>query len=85
MLPGAAVSAQKRDYSTKDLSYWVRYWNAINLQEGTMDKPIEFYYTETFPIRSPALLRCAIVEPRCIPALCMFFYFSFCLLPCRAI
>jgi hypothetical protein len=72
MLPGAAVSEQKRNYGTKDLSDWIRYWNAVNVQEGTMEKPIEFYYTDNFPIRSPTLLRCAIVDPSCIPALCTF-------------
>jgi hypothetical protein len=72
MLPSTAVSVQKRNYSEKDLRDWVRYWNAVNVQDHTMEKPIEFHYTDTFPIRSPTLLRCAIVDPACIPALCTF-------------
>ncbi|OCK83773.1 protein disulfide with oxidoreductase activity [Lepidopterella palustris CBS 459.81] len=69
MLPMAAVSEQKRKYGIKDLSDWVRYWNAVNLQEHTMEKPIEFLHPDVFPIRSPTLLRCAIVDPSCIPVL----------------
>jgi hypothetical protein len=76
MLPAAAVSEQKRNYGNKDLFDWVRYWNAINVQEHTMEKPIEFRYPDKFPIRSPTLLRCAIVDPSCIPVLCMLRSYS---------
>jgi hypothetical protein len=75
MVPMAAVSEQKRDYGTKDLSDWVRYWNAVNIQEHTLEKPIEFLYPDIFPIRSPTLLRCAIVDPTCIPVICTLISF----------
>jgi hypothetical protein len=73
MMPAAVLSEQKRNYGTKDLFDWVQYWNTVNTEERTMEKPIDFHYPTIFPIRSPALLRCAIVDPSCIPALCMPF------------
>jgi hypothetical protein len=54
----------------KDLSDWVRYWNAVNAQTGSNDKPIEFKWPDQFPIRSPTVLRCAMVEPKLTAMLC---------------
>lgn len=64
-----AVSEQKRKYGDLDMHDWLRYWNAVDAQEHTMDKPIAFQFPDAFPIRSPTLLRCAIVDPSCIPVL----------------
>ncbi|KAF2416199.1 protein disulfide [Tothia fuscella] len=69
MMPMMAVSEQKRNQGYLDMVDWVRYWNAVHGQERTMDKRIEFRFTDTFPIRSPVLLRCAIVDPGCIPVI----------------
>jgi 2-hydroxychromene-2-carboxylate isomerase len=69
MMPMLAVSEQKRNHGNLDMHDWPRYWNAVNAQEHTMDKPIEFRFPDVFPIRSPTLLRCAIVDPSCIPVL----------------
>jgi hypothetical protein len=66
----SAVSAQKAIYSRQDHADWVRFWNSVNEQEGRPDKPIEFHWADIFPIRTPAVLRCAIVEPTCVAALC---------------
>jgi 2-hydroxychromene-2-carboxylate isomerase len=69
MMPMMAVSEQKRNYGNLDMHDWPRYWNAVHAQEHTMEKPIEFRFPDVFPIRSPTLLRCAIVDPSCIPVL----------------
>jgi hypothetical protein len=71
MMPALAYSEQRRKYSELDMADWPRYWNAVNAQEHTMEKPIEFRFTDKFPIRSPSLLRCAIADPSCISVLCM--------------
>jgi hypothetical protein len=70
IVPMLVVSEQKRTYSNQDLRDWVRHWNALNTQEKT-NRPINFRFPDTFPIRSPTLLRCAIVEPSLTPLLCM--------------
>ncbi|TID16457.1 protein disulfide [Venturia nashicola] len=67
--PMSVLSEQKRNYANLDISDWPRLWNAVDAQEHTMDKPIEFRFPEKFPIRTPTLLRCAIVDPSCIPVL----------------
>jgi hypothetical protein len=72
MVPTAVVSEQKRDQGNKDLHDWVRYWNVVNSQEQNSSKSIDFSYPTVFPIRSPTLLRCAIVDPSCIPTICGF-------------
>jgi 2-hydroxychromene-2-carboxylate isomerase len=69
MMPMLALSEQKRKYGNLDMQDWPRYWNAVNTQEQTMDKPIEFRFPDVFPIRSPTLLRCAIVDSSCIPVI----------------
>ena len=70
MLPMMAISEQKRSYMDQDLTDWVSFWNAVNEQEGSPDKPIDFHWPTIFPIRSPTILRCAIVDPSCVPLLC---------------
>lgn len=68
-LPMAAVSDSKRLYSQWDHVCWTRWWNAINVQEGRPNKNIDFYWADIFPIRTPTVLRAALVEPRLVDAL----------------
>lgn len=74
MVPMMAISQVKRNYNNLDLADWVRYWNAVNAQDHTMDKSIQLRFPDLFPIRSPTLLRCAIVDPKCVPAICKLRY-----------
>lgn len=69
-LPMSAVSTQKALWSRQDHSDWVRFWNAVNAQEGGLDKEIRFHWADIFPIRTPTVLRCAHVDPSCVPLLC---------------
>lgn len=62
-LPMAAISEQKRNYSSLDHQDWVRWWNAVNEQEGRPDKTIDFKWASKFPIRTPTVLRAVLVEP----------------------
>jgi hypothetical protein len=66
------ISPQKRAYTRQDQADWVRHWNAINNQEKGPEKPIKLRFPDIFPIRSPMLLRVAMVEPKTIPVLCTF-------------
>jgi hypothetical protein len=66
------ISPQKQAYTRQDQADWVRHWNAINSQEKGLEKPIKLRFPDIFPIRSPVLLRIAMVEPKTIPVLCMF-------------
>lgn len=68
--PSTAISKQKREYMSKDHGDWVRFWNAVNAQTGGKDKEIEFYWADNFPIRTPSLLRVAMVEPATVSVLC---------------
>src|ERR1700761_3995819 len=68
----AAISEQKRKYSQLDHTDWVRWWNQVNAQEGSPDKNIDFHWADIFPIRTPAVLRAVLAEPKLIGALCMF-------------
>ncbi|ORX95886.1 DSBA-like thioredoxin domain-containing protein [Clohesyomyces aquaticus] len=68
-LPMTAVSKAKTIYMSRDHEDWVRFWNAVNVQEGSPDKSIDFHWADIFPIRTPTVLRCAIVEPRCVATL----------------
>jgi hypothetical protein len=72
MLPMSAVSQAKLVYMRHDHDDWVKFWNAVNNQEGGPDKPINFYWADIFPIRTPTVLRCAIEEPSGVSALCMY-------------
>lgn len=69
--PMSAVSEQKANYSRLDHGDWVRWWNAVNEQNGRPDKPIDFYWADVFPIRTPTVLRAAIAEPDLAAPLCM--------------
>ncbi|KAK5095811.1 hypothetical protein LTS08_007947 [Lithohypha guttulata] len=68
-LPGSAVSPTKAAWSRQDHADWTHYWNAVNIQEGRPDKNIDFYWADIFPIRTPTLLRVAMVEPSTVPLL----------------
>ncbi|KAF2169738.1 hypothetical protein M409DRAFT_64765 [Zasmidium cellare ATCC 36951] len=67
--PSTAVSVQKLNYSNLDHSDWVRWWNAVNEQNGRPDQPIDFYWADIFPIRTPTVLRAAIAEPALVAPL----------------
>ncbi|CAK3966239.1 disulfide with oxidoreductase activity [Lecanosticta acicola] len=68
-LPTSTVSEQKRNYNALDHGDWVRWWNAVNLQDGKPDQDIAFYWADKFPIRTPTVLRAAIAEPRLVEVL----------------
>lgn len=72
MIPMLAMSPQKQAYIRQDQADWVRHWNAINSQERGPEKPIQLRFPDIFPIRSPVLLRIAMVEPKTTPVLCAF-------------
>ncbi|KAK5113695.1 hypothetical protein LTR62_003322 [Meristemomyces frigidus] len=67
--PMSSISEQKRNYSRLDHQDWCRWWNAVNEQNGKPDKPIEFYWADKFPIRTPTVLRAVLVEPRLVTPL----------------
>ncbi|KAF2711403.1 thioredoxin-like protein [Pleomassaria siparia CBS 279.74] len=67
--PGASMSEAKALWSRQDHADWVDYWNDVNVQEGSPDKPIEFHWADEFPIRTPTVLRCALVDPNLVPLL----------------
>jgi 2-hydroxychromene-2-carboxylate isomerase len=69
-MPILAVSSAKAAWSRQDHADWTAYWNAVNASEGGKDKSIEFHWAEVFPIRTPTVLRVAIVEPKTVPLLC---------------
>ncbi|KAF2023637.1 thioredoxin-like protein [Setomelanomma holmii] len=68
-MPMLAVSKTKALWSRQDHADWTAYWNAVNTQEGRPDKNIDFHWAHQFPIRTPTVLRVAIVEPKTIPLL----------------
>src|SRR5271155_6096231 len=72
MIPMLAMSPQKQAYIRQDQADWVRHWNAINSQERDPEKPINLRFPDIFPVRSPVLLRIAMVEPKTTPVLCTF-------------
>ncbi|KAF1979552.1 thioredoxin-like protein [Bimuria novae-zelandiae CBS 107.79] len=67
--PGGADSPTKAAWSRQDQGDYVRFWNAVNVQKGRPDKNIDFHWPDVFPIRTPTVLRCAIVEPSTVPIL----------------
>ena len=69
-MPMLAISAAKAAWSRQDHADWTAYWNAVNISEGGADKLISFQWAEVFPIRTPTVLRVAIVEPKTVPLLC---------------
>lgn len=70
--PGQSVSVQKQRYNSLDHADWVRFWNAVNEQNGKPDEKIDFYWADKFPIRTPTVLRMAMVEPKLVPVLCKY-------------
>jgi hypothetical protein len=70
MLPLFAVSKQKTEYTTLDLHDWARFWSVVDKQEGWSDQDTAVRWPDKFPIRTPTILRCAVLEPKCVPALC---------------
>ena len=69
-MPMLAVSPAKAAWSRQDHGDWAAYWNAVNLSQGSQDKEIAFHWADVFPIRTPTVLRIAIVEPATVPLLC---------------
>lgn len=69
-MPMLAVSKAKADWSRQDHVDWVRWWNSVNEQEGRKDEEIKFEWAKQFPIRTPTVLRVAMVEPRTVGLLC---------------
>ncbi|KAH9887531.1 protein disulfide [Xylariomycetidae sp. FL2044] len=69
MMPVMANSEQRRNYDFQDLHDWTNFWNAVDQQEGCSNEPFSIYWTDHFPLRSPTMLRCAVVNPRVIPVL----------------
>jgi hypothetical protein len=72
-MPMLAISPTKAIWSRQDHADWTRYWNEVNVQEGNPDANIDFHWADQFPIRTPTLLRCAIVNPTVVPLLCKFY------------
>lgn len=68
-LPSSVISPAKGLWMRQDHVDWARYWNAVNQQEGSPDKNIDVYWADIFPIRTPTVLRVAMVEPSAVPAL----------------
>jgi 2-hydroxychromene-2-carboxylate isomerase len=68
-MPMLAVSPAKAAWSRQDHKDWVLYWNAVNTSQGNKDKEIAFQWADVFPIRTPTVLRVAIVEPATVPLL----------------
>ena len=64
------MSKPKARWSRQDLVDWTGYWNAVNVQDGGKDKEIRFGWTDHFPLRTPTVLRVAMVEPRTTEMLC---------------
>jgi 2-hydroxychromene-2-carboxylate isomerase len=67
-LPGSAVSPAKAMWSRQDHADWTEYWNTVSAQDG--GREVKFYWADTFPIRTPTVLRVAIVEPETTGLLC---------------
>ena len=67
-LPGSAVSPAKAKWSRQDHADWTEYWNAVSAQDGGQQG--KFHWADTFPIRTPTVLRVAIVEPETTNLLC---------------
>jgi len=65
----AAVSPTKALWSRQDHADWTAWWNAVNIQENLPDKNIDFYWADIFPIRTPTVLRVAIVDPSTVEIL----------------
>ncbi|KAH7024629.1 thioredoxin-like protein [Microdochium trichocladiopsis] len=72
MLPLFAASPQKRAWSSLDMQDWERFWQAVDNQDGLEGKdvmPEPLRWPDVFPIRSPNLSRCALVDEAVVPTL----------------
>ncbi|KAL1799484.1 hypothetical protein ACET3X_003521 [Alternaria dauci] len=56
------MSPAKALWTRQDHADWTQYWNAISAQDGR--RGFKFQWAEIFPIRTPTLLRVALVEPQ---------------------
>jgi 2-hydroxychromene-2-carboxylate isomerase len=72
-MPMLAVSKTKAAWSRRDHEDWTAWWNAVNVQEGGKDESINFHWADVFPIRTPTVLRVAIVEPKTTSLLCKLY------------
>ncbi|KAF2625656.1 thioredoxin-like protein [Macroventuria anomochaeta] len=68
-MPMLAVSPTKAAWSRQDHADWTAYWNAVNISGEGRGKTIAFHWADVFPIRTPTVLRVAIVEPATVPLL----------------
>ncbi|XPS69076.1 hypothetical protein M3J09_001356 [Ascochyta lentis] len=68
-MPMLAISPAKAMWSRQDHADWTAYWNAVNISQNSADKPIDFHWADIFPIRTPTVLRVAIVQPDTVPLL----------------
>ncbi|KXS12953.1 thioredoxin-like protein [Gonapodya prolifera JEL478] len=57
VVPSLVVSKQKREYSGKDLLFWVDYWNNLPYPVSGERKPVRFQFNSNFPLRTPIALR----------------------------
>lgn len=69
-LPAAALTAQKREYATKDMNAWIIYWNSLPVTSNRKPVSFTFEFPSLFPIRTVLPLRVAIVNPATID--CIF-------------
>jgi 2-hydroxychromene-2-carboxylate isomerase len=87
-MPILAVSSAKAEWSKRDHADWTRWWNAVDVQEGQQqggkekDGLIKFHWADTFPIRTPTVLRVGIAEPATTKILCKFFLSFLCFRLC---
>lgn len=72
-MPMLAISPTKAAWTRQDHADWTAYWNAVNISTGSKTKDIAFHWADNFPIRTPTVLRVAIVEPATVPLLCKSF------------
>lgn len=73
MLPSTAASKQKREWSNLDMQDWQDFWRAVDERDGLKGSevmPERIRWPDVFPIRSPNLLRCALVDEAVVPVLC---------------
>lgn len=68
--PGKAISPAKMLWSRQDHADWTKWWNSVDIQEGHKDGQIKFHWADNFPIRTPTVLRVALVEPQTVKTLC---------------
>ncbi|KAG9193685.1 hypothetical protein G6011_03720 [Alternaria panax] len=60
-VPGMAVSPAKLLWTRQDHADWAEYWNAVSTQDG--GRKVKFFWADIFPIRTPTVLRVALVKP----------------------